>query len=671
MSGIGGIYNVDGAPIDEELLQRMRDIIDYRGPDGSGFWINRNVGFVHRLLWNTEESIYEKQPLTNGKGLWVTSDCRIDNRDELKREFQSRGIWNAIGERLGLTSPPDAAYLLLAYELWEEEAPKHLLGDFAFAIWDERRRKLFCARDQIGIKPFVYHWNGKKFIFGSEMKQIFQDLSVSRELNRAHLAEFLLKVQSNRWESPYAAIQRLPSAHSLLIENGRLSIKKYWDWNPDSEPLSKDSITENAARFRHLFEEALRARLRVPPGYRSGSHLSGGLDSSSIVAVSASLQSESSFPIFSLRFTEADSIYKMQNPSHPHDGPDEIYYFQTLVERYGLEAHTPEIKGWGPLENFEENCWFQEIPPVSPNMGYFAPNFKTVREARVRVLFDGTAGDDLFWIGSRCFLREFQRGRFIKFLKQWLGLCERQGISYRYVLNSIGRSLIPEWVKIPYRRYLKNYIPHWIDPAFATEIGLRERTSKDFLNDPSFHTSSSYGILNSIRSAANVPLALETLEKTSASCQIDLRSPYHDLRLMRFCATLPWDQKFREGVTKVLLREAMKDLLPVRFLTRYRRSNTCHLDRIGLEKYALKEAKETFENPHAALRLITVQKNVKNLFDHYFLEKQPYRYVKFFFPIWFLVSLDQWLKNQENFKKRLKEVSREEQKKVLLATKER
>ncbi len=151
MSAIAGIYSTERTPVDEALLLKMREAAFHRGPDGAGFWIGRGVGLAHRLLRNTPESSEESQPMTNGRGFWMTADCRIDNREELKREFQSRGIW------VPGSVYPDAAYILMAYELWGEEAPNHLLGDFAFVLWDERKQKLFCARDHIGIKPFVYH----------------------------------------------------------------------------------------------------------------------------------------------------------------------------------------------------------------------------------------------------------------------------------------------------------------------------------------------------------------------------------------------------------------------------------------------------------------------------------------------------------------------------------
>ena len=359
MSGIGGILRVDGAPVEQGLLERMRDIIDFRGPDGSGLWMNGKVGLVHRLLWSTEESVSDQQPMANGRGLWITADCRIDNREELKQRFISAGLWREAGKLFGSKPVPDSAYILFAYELWGKEAPGRLLGDFAFAIWDEPRQKLFCARDQIGIKPFVYHWNGRKFLFGSEMKQIFQDPSVSEELNLLHLADLLATSFPNREETPFLAVRRLPPGHSILIEWGNFRLRRYWDWNPLAEPLSRSSVQENAARFLELFREAVRARIRSPIGYRAGAFLSGGLDSSSVVAaaVSSSPPSQTSrpFPVFTSCFLETDPRYQRRNFDPVDEGP----YVAALAEQYPLELHRSKIEGYGPFENLPWNLWFQ------------------------------------------------------------------------------------------------------------------------------------------------------------------------------------------------------------------------------------------------------------------------------------------------------------------------
>src|SRR5476649_2651280 len=147
MSGIAGIYNLDGQPVDRARMQRMTDMMAYRGPDGMGCWIDGPVGLGHAMLHTTPESLREIQPLSDERSaLCVTLDGRVDNRSELHAALQSKGQ--------PLRTDTDAELVLQAYACWGEDCPQHILGDFAFAIWDGRNRKLFCARDALGIKPF-------------------------------------------------------------------------------------------------------------------------------------------------------------------------------------------------------------------------------------------------------------------------------------------------------------------------------------------------------------------------------------------------------------------------------------------------------------------------------------------------------------------------------------
>lgn len=654
MSGIGGILNLDGAPVDAELLERVRDIIAHRGPDGSGIWVNRNVGLVHRLLWNTKESVHENQPMTNGRGFWVTADCRIDNREELESVFRSRGIWRETERLFDPFYPPDVAFILLAYEAWGEGAPNHLMGDFSFAIWDELNQKLFCARDPIGLKPFVYHWGGEKFIFGSEIKQLFQDRRVPRNLNQVHLTEFLIENPSNREETPYESIRRLPPAYSIRIQKGNFEIKRYWHWDPDSEPLSKVSIEENGEIFRHLFQEAIRARLRVHSQFRVGSLLSGGLDSSAIVSIAASIQN--SLPVFTLYFPEVNPDDRFKN----FDAVDEGPYCEAVIQKYKLEAHRIEIRGLGPFENLEENLWHQETPSSIPNLAYFSHLLKRARsDAGVRALFHGEGGDEVFMVGSQCFLRRLKRGDVSEFFSEWLARRKRRGASLFGLLNPIFRYYTPQWLKTLYRRHVRRVIPDWIEPGWAKKIHLRERVEREFRWDPYVHASCSYGILNWLR-AGHIPVYLETLDRASNCCQLEVRLPYLDLRLLRFAAQLPLEQKVSKGVTKVLLREALKESLPSLIRERLRKAEFTPLIRQGMKKYASLPMIGALRNPYPLLRSIIVTKKLRTLYKNCLHpeRKGPQTQESLSF-LWHFVSLDQWLKYQESFWKRMEEVSYE------------
>src|SRR5512145_1109164 len=171
MSGIAGIVNLDGAPIDRELLSCMADYLSFRGPDAQEIWIDANVGFVHTMLRATSRAETEKQPATLESRLWITADARID------------------GESSALTDPE---LILHAYQTWGEDCLKHLIGDFALAIWDRHSRSLFCARDHFGVKPFFYARIANSLIFSNTLNALRIDGRVSDALNEVAIGDYLL-----------------------------------------------------------------------------------------------------------------------------------------------------------------------------------------------------------------------------------------------------------------------------------------------------------------------------------------------------------------------------------------------------------------------------------------------------------------------------------------------
>lgn len=254
MSGIAGIYYLDGRPVEQVDLHRMLDSMAHRGPDGSGIWTDGPVGLGHRMLWTTPESLHEKLPLKNNTGdLTITADARIDNRDELIPTLNLNGRPRE--------TIPDSEIILAAYEKWGESCPERLLGDFAFAIWEGRKKKLFCARDPVGIKPFFYYFDGKAFYWSSEPRAICEDSKVPKKPNLTLISLYLLNRFDEREETLYQNIYRLPSSHFMVLENGRLRKGQYWDIDPN-HAIRYKTDQEYAEHFLSLFKEAIRARLR-------------------------------------------------------------------------------------------------------------------------------------------------------------------------------------------------------------------------------------------------------------------------------------------------------------------------------------------------------------------------------------------------------------------------
>jgi asparagine synthase (glutamine-hydrolysing) len=208
MSAITGIYHRDGHFHDKNNIKNMNDCLSHRGPDDSGILCKESIAFGHQMLHTTPESINEKLPYMDEiNGLFITSDARIDNRLELSEILNLENAENV----------PDSLFILKAYEKWGEKCPEKLLGDFAFAIWDKKEEKLFCARDHMGVKPFYYYLSDDIFLFATEKKSILINPDISKELNELRIG-FFLKNFLDKESTFYKNISILPPAHSLTIK---------------------------------------------------------------------------------------------------------------------------------------------------------------------------------------------------------------------------------------------------------------------------------------------------------------------------------------------------------------------------------------------------------------------------------------------------------------------
>ncbi len=217
MSGIVGMYCLDGRSVDQKDLRRMVDKIAHRGPDGSDIWCNGSVGLGHRMLWTTPESLKEKLPLVHRSGkLVITADARIDNREEL---IKALNLTDKKPEDI-----TDSELILYSYEKWEENCPEKLIGDFAFAIWDGFKRKLFCVRDHMGVKPFYYYKSDKIFIFASEIKTLLCLKEVPQKLNELMVAFYLARIFKDNTITFYHDIVRLPAANSINVSKDNLQL---------------------------------------------------------------------------------------------------------------------------------------------------------------------------------------------------------------------------------------------------------------------------------------------------------------------------------------------------------------------------------------------------------------------------------------------------------------
>jgi asparagine synthase (glutamine-hydrolysing) len=282
MNRIAGILNFDHTPVDSSEINRMTHALKRRNHDAQSVWVSEEVGLsCTHIVGLAAEPTDRLLSLSPNEGCLITFDGRIDNRRELIAALNSQ----LANQPLPIS---DEEIVLAAYKTWGPKCPSHLIGDFAFAIWDKRKHWLVCARDHFGVKPFYYALTKEAFVFASTPTAILASEKVPPTIHEERIADFLINPLEgiDKTSSFYKDVFRLPPAHLLMVQADWMKIERYWELCPELHPEWKtdDELIE---AFQELFSESVRCRLynaRV-----SASMLSGGMDSSSIVGVGRSI----------------------------------------------------------------------------------------------------------------------------------------------------------------------------------------------------------------------------------------------------------------------------------------------------------------------------------------------------------------------------------------------
>jgi asparagine synthase (glutamine-hydrolysing) len=541
MGGLAGIYQLDDRPADTALLARLVQRVAHRGPDGSGQWTRGGIAIGHRALNTTPESVFESQPFfCERRGLVLVLDGRIDNREEL---------YAALGrEERPLSTLGDAELVLRAYARWGEECPAQIIGDFAFAIWDEKAGLLFCARDFLGMKPFYYACRDSTLLFGSEPQQLFESPCVTSEPNEGMVAEFLSGCVRNNGETLYRDIQRLPPSHVLIVRHGRVQIRPYQAIDPHRE-IRYRRPEEYAEHLSDLLRQAVRARLRCSG--RVGVLLSGGVDSSAVCAIAGDLSraSESTSPVeaFSLRF-----------PGLPCD---EVAYSDEVIRHTGVPATTliPDTSIVAPYADEAEK--FRDLPDY-PNGIVLHPARREARARGVRALLTGMGGDEWFTGGS------FHR--YVDQLRE--GHWKRLVTEVKRDINDFGTSQVlkgglrpltpPAGMRVwrAWQHWRGRSFPPWVRPELAARVFLTERLLP--LEPPRFRrTSAAQAYYGAVLDGWSVH-AREIEERSTSAHGLESRHPLQDRRLAQFALAIPDEQFTEERRYKAVLRNAVGGLLP-------------------------------------------------------------------------------------------------------------
>ncbi len=551
MSAICGLVRRDGGPVSSEPIQTMLGTLVHRGPDGRSAWSKDSVGLGHCMLHVTPESLTECLPyVTANDNYAITAEARIDNRTELIATLNLRGPHREI---------TDSFLILKAYEKWGEECAIHLIGDFAFAIWDNRRQILFCAVDSVGVRSFYYYLSDRIFAFASEIKALLALSEVPCRLSETRVADYLVMLFEDRSGTSYEGILRLPGGSTLTVDAKSCKVRKYWALNAKRE-LRLSSDGEYAEAFREVFTEAVRCRTRS--AFPIGTALSGGLDSSSIACVT---RREILGPVhtYSLIFPGL--------PAEDRQVIDERPQIQAVLDSGGFEPHFIEADRISPMHEADRMHFHLEQANCAPNLYLHWAMYKAAQSNGVRVFLDGFDGDATV---SHGFERLTELAQTIQWRSLWresrlLAGNHLAGMRPQTIIKQFClKSMLPSWSQATWH-FLKGHRREAGAPSSLISQGLKDRTGIEKRARSMLRAQSSWALTRGARKShlesvtqAIYAYTLEIADKASAAFSMEARYPFFDRRMMEFCLSLPARQKLGQGWNRWVFRRAMAGILP-------------------------------------------------------------------------------------------------------------
>jgi asparagine synthase (glutamine-hydrolysing) len=571
MCGITGFYNFKG-PINPECIKRMTNSLRHRGPDDEGFLAvdsksgkvvsitgsdskthgprieefngSANLFLGHRRLSVIDLSSAGHQPMSDEDGsLWIVYNGEVYNYLEIRKELE------LLGHRM--KSQTDTEVILYAYEEWGIDCLRHFNGMWAFAIFDLKRNRIFCSRDRAGVKPFYYLYDGKRFSFASEIKALFEIENFSIEPNEQIAADYLFSgLIDHTNETFYKKVYQLRPGEYLLVEQNQLKVQSYWDIEAREVFFVRDS--DYAERFFELFQDSIRLRLRsdVP----IGTCLSGGLDSSSIVCLANKLvfNGQSIDPrLVGERQKTFSSCF--ENPAY-----DERRFIEFVINQTGAEKNYVFPKAENLFKDLSKLIWHQDEPFGSTSIYAQWNVMGLARERGVTVLLDGQGGDELLagYPSSFYFLfsQKLKRLDLIGLIKEVKGFHSNHMIMPRQFTTRMLDGLLPNWIKPFFQDQLKTGM-EWVREEFKKRHFRIFPIPKKFTNDLNNY-------LYHIFRHTMLPGLLRYEDRNSMAFSLETRLPFLDYRIVEYVFSLPPEQKIKQGLTKVILRDAMGDILP-------------------------------------------------------------------------------------------------------------
>ncbi|MGC1308986.1 MAG: asparagine synthase-related protein [Phormidesmis sp.] len=526
MSGFAGLFCHDGESIDLSLLHQMVDSMAFRGPDAQAVWQSGAAGLGHALLKTADEQAQERQPMSLNQRVWISADVRLDGRDELIAKL--RPYYAEVSADL-----PDVALVLRAYHVWDTDCVERLRGDFAFLIWDEVQQRLFAARDRFGIIPFFYSQTNNTLVCSNTLDCVRRYPGVSTELNEQAVADQLLQGMNLTYETTiFAGVRRLPPAHTLIWQTGELQVRSYWQL-PRVLPLTLYQRPEEyVERFLELFEQAVSDRMRTG---QIATHLSGGMDSTSIAAIAHKVLEGRSQAFDLQAFTARDRHTMPDEDSHAAMVAHYIGVPLNVVNTEGGHRHVPDLSPNRPLP--------QPAGGVSGMHNGTAMNQRCVSHART--VLTGFGGDPALRFGEFYWMEWLQQGLLGRLSKVQLDCLRTHRKPNLFLRRGWG--------------YQKRIFRHraTLPPALSADFVARQQLEQRMIDKlaSSKENISRYG-MGHTAFWSNI---FEGFDPGMTGIPLKHVYPFFDLKLVEYVMSIPpipW------LVNKRLLRDAMQGLLP-------------------------------------------------------------------------------------------------------------
>lgn len=622
MCGIAGKYNIKtGMPVPHELIEKMCDKIEYRGPDDKGVYTAGPVGLGHRRLSILDLSDLGHQPMcSEDKTIWITFNGEIYNFLELRKKLIEKGYT--------FRSNCDTEVIIYLYKEYGEECLQYLRGMFAFAIWDSERSILFMARDRIGKKPLFYYYNGNVLIFASEIKSIFEDKIVQKNINYEALNDYFKYLYVPDPKTIYQNIYKLEPGHFLICSKDGIKNHEYWDIKFDN--VKTQSLHDTSNELLSVLEKSVN--LRMISDVPLGAFLSGGIDSSAIVALMSKQQ---------------DTPVKTCSIGFDSTKYDEVEFARIIAKKFGTEHHEFTVK-----ENAEQvlkklTYFFDE--PFADSSSVPTYFVSKLAKQKVTVALSGDGGDENFAGYEKYYLDDIEnrirskiprtaRTLFLPFLSRLIapfnndlfkkGSTLLKTLSYEsdygfFLTNTdFDDSILKKVLNEDTIRKIGDYDPFSVTSYYYNKADTDNHLSKILYTDLKTYLPGDI---------------LVKVDRMSMANSLEVRAPILDHKVIEFAASITPEYKYNRGNKKYILKEAFNGILPNEVI--YRKKTGFSVPLAEWLRGELKNmASQSLFNKNAGINHFFKMDEIKKLWNTHLLKKRNYSGILwslFMFELWF------------------------------------